>query len=129
MGKFLYSIAKTCVGGLILHWIFAYFSFIIPGKRLAERDSVLAFHHPSPSYPLHILIVPKSKLRSLVDLPSKDHLFEVELFSLVNELVKMFNLESKGYRLIINGGKAQEVAHLHFHLISDDLGDEAIKDS
>ena len=129
MGKFLYSIAKTCVGGLILHWIFAYFSFIIPGKRLAERDSVLAFHHPSPSYPLHILIVPKSKLRSLVDLPSKDHLFEVELFSLVNELVKMFNLESKRYRLIVNGGNAQEVDHLHFHLISDDLGDEVIKDS
>ena len=129
MGKFLYSIAKTFVGGLILHWIFAYFSFIIPGKRLAERDSVLAFHHPSPSYPLHILIVPKSKLRSLVDLPSKDHLFEVELFSLVNELVKMFNLESKRYRLIVNGGNAQEVDHLHFHLISDDLGDEAIKDS
>ena len=129
MGKLLYSIAKTCVGGLILHWIFAYFSFIIPGKRLAERDSVLAFHHPSPSYPLHILIVPKANVRSLVDLPSKDQLFELELFSLVNELVKIFNLESKGYRLIVNGGKAQDVAHLHFHLISEDAADEKAGES
>jgi len=123
MGKLLYSIAKTWVGGLILHWIFAYFSFVIPVKRLTERDSVLAFHHPSPSYPLHILIVPKSKVKTLADLPSKDHLFELELFSVVNELVKMFNLESKGYRLIVNGGNSQEVDHLHFHLISEDAAD------
>jgi histidine triad (HIT) family protein len=129
MRRLLYSIAKTWGGGLILHWIFAYFSFAIPGKRLAERDSVLAFHHPSPSYPLHILIVPKAKFRSLVDLPSDDHIFEVELFSLVNELVKMFKLESKGYRLIVNGGNAQEVDHLHFHLISDDFVDEEARSS
>ena len=129
MSRLFYSIAKTWVGGFILHWIFAYFSFAIPGKRLAERDSVLAFHHPSPSYPLHILIVPKAKFRSLVDLPSDDHLFEVELFSLVNELVKMFELESKGYRLIVNGGNNQEVDHLHFHLVSDDPVDEAVRGS
>ena len=129
MIRFLYSIAKTWFGGLILHWIFAYFSFFIPGKRLVETDSVLAFHHPSPSYPLHILIVPKSKYSSLVDLPSNDHIFEVELFSVVNDLVKMFNLESKGYRLIVNGGNAQEVDHLHFHLISDDIVDKKLAGS
>lgn len=129
MIRFLYSIAKTWFGGLILHWIFAYFSFFIPGKRLVETDSVLAFHHPSPSYPLHILIVPKSKYSSLVDLPSNDHIFEVELFRVVNDLVKMFNLESKGYRLIVNGGNAQEVDHLHFHLISDDIVDEKLSGS
>ena len=129
MRTLLYSIAKTWIGGLILHWIFSYFSFVIPGKRLAETDSVLAFHHPSPSYPLHILVVPKSKVKSLIDLPSNDHLFEVELFSVVKELVKMFNLESKGYRLIVNGGSAQEVDHLHFHLISDDHVEEEVSES
>jgi histidine triad (HIT) family protein len=129
MIRLLYSIVKTWFGGLILHWIFAYFSFFIPGKRLVETDSVLAFHHPSPSYPLHILIVPKSKYSSLVDLPSNDHIFEVELFSVINDLVKMFNLESKGYRLIVNGGNAQEVDHLHFHLTSDDIVDEKLAGS
>lgn len=129
MRKLLYSSAKTWVGGLVLHWIFAYFSFVIPGERLAERDTILAFHHPSPSYPLHILIVPKAKYRSLADLPSADHIFELELFSVVNELVKMFNLELKGYRLIANGGNAQEVDHLHFHLISKDPVDEEAGES
>ena len=41
----------------------------------------------------------------------------------------MFNLESKGYRLIVNGGNAQEVDHLHFHLISDDHVKEEASES
>ncbi|MGV7222751.1 MAG: HIT domain-containing protein [Nitrospinales bacterium] len=124
MRKFLYGLAKTWFGGFILHGIFAFFSFVIPGEILIETDSVLAFHHPSPSYPLHILIVPKAKFRSLKDLPSTDLVFESGLFMAVNELVQRFGLEDCDYRLITNGGSAQEVDHLHFHLISDQYDGE-----
>jgi len=120
MKGILYSIAKTWIGGMVLHWIFAFFSFVIPGERLIETGAILAFHHPSPSYPLHILIVPKAKYRSLNDLPSADKEFESELFLAVNDLVQRFDLDECGYRLIANGGSSQEVDHLHFHLISDD---------
>lgn len=124
MNRIFYSIAKTWIGGIFLHWIFAFFSFVIPGEKLIETDKVLAFHHPSPSYPLHILIVPKAKYRSLNDLPTVDNKFESDLFLTVNKLVQRFDLERYGYRLIANGGTAQEVDHLHFHLISDDYEGE-----
>lgn len=124
MNRFLYSIAKTWIGGLLLHWIIAFFSFAIPGEKLIETDSLVAFYHPSPSYPLHILIMPKARYKSLNDLPSDDHVFESGLFVSVNELVQRFGLESCGYRLITNGGSSQEVDHLHFHLISDDYEGE-----
>ena len=120
MNRFLYSFAKTWLGGLFLHWIIAYFSFTIPGEKLIETDYLLAFHHPSPSYPFHILILPKSKFKSIKDLPSTDLAFEYGLFTAVNELVQKFGLDRYGYRLITNGGSAQEVDHLHFHLVSDD---------
>ena len=119
MNRFLYSIAKTWIGGIILHWIFAYFSFAIPSEKLVETDSLVAFHHPSPSYPLHVLIVPKAKFRSVQELPSNDGNFESGLFKAVKDLVRRFDLEECGYRLIVNGGSAQEVAHLHFHLVSE----------
>jgi len=125
MSRFLYSIAKTWMGGLLLHWIIAFFSFAIPGEKLIETDSLVAFNHPSPSYPLHILIMPKARHKSLNDLPSDDLVFESGLFVSVNELVQRFGLESCGYRLITNGGSAQEVDHLHFHLISDDYKGES----
>jgi len=112
---------------MILHWIFAYFSFAIPGEKLIENDTLLAFHHPSPSYPLHILIVPKAKFRSIVELPSDDLVFESGLFIAVKELVRSFSLEECGYRLIANGGSAQEVDHLHFHLVSDDYAGDILE--
>jgi len=119
MSHFLMSLARTWIGGLLIHWVIAHFSFAIPGDKLINNDVLLAFHHPTPSYPFHILIVPKSKYRSLTVLPSDDLLFEKALFEAVNNIVEKFNLSS--YRLIVNGGDFQEVDHLHFHLISDNL--------
>ena len=119
MKNLLYLIAKTWLGGLILNYLFAFFSFVIPGKKLIDNKILVAFHHPKPSYPLHILLVPKAKYRSLDDLPSSDSRFELELFRAVNELVERFNLLERGYRLIVNGGVSQDVDHLHFHLISE----------
>jgi histidine triad (HIT) family protein len=116
---FFYSVAKTWMGGLILHWVISNFSFAIPIKKLINTNLLIAFHHPVPAYPLHILIVPKSKLRSLKDLPTDERVFESSLFLTVNALVQLFDLDTHGYRLIANGGSAQEVVHLHFHLISE----------
>jgi len=120
MKRFLFLLAKTWIGGVLLHWIIAFFSFAIPGEKLIETEALLAFHHPAPSYPLHILILPKAKYKSLMDLPSDDSVFEASLFEAVKDLVQRFELDDLGYRLIANGGLAQEVDHLHFHLISDE---------
>ena len=119
MNRFLFALAKTWLGGVLLHWIMSYFSFIIPGEKLIENNSLVAFHHPAPSYPLHILIVPKTGYRSLADLPSADLAFETALFEAVQDLVARFKLIDSGYRLVANGGNTQEVDHLHFHLIAD----------
>lgn len=116
----IYAFAKSWLGGLLLHWVFAYFSFNIPSERLLETDSLLAFYHPSPSYPLHILIVPKDRIRSLPDLNSTHKDFLLELYEAVGELVERFDLRSIGYRLIANGGQYQQVDYLHFPLISED---------
>jgi len=123
MSRLLYQFAKTGLGGLLLGWVFAYLSFTIPSERLAETDSLIAFHHPSPSYPMHILIVPKGKYKSILDIPPNDPTFLIDLFSVVKNLIQEFNLESKSYRMVVNGGEAQEVNHLHFHLYSDEVVD------
>lgn len=120
MRRAIYKIAKTSIGGIFLGWIFAYFTFVIPGERLAETETLLAFHHPSPSFPLHILIVPRERYKSLMDLPTSEAGLFADLLSMVKELIQRFDLVSGGYHLVVNGGKAQEVEHLHFHLYSED---------
>ena len=92
-------------------------SFLIPVNRLRETSSLLAFHHPSPGYKFHVLIVPKKQVTSLSSLDPQDAAFLTDLYSTVQSLVDEFQLTA--YRLIVNGGEYQDFPHLHFHLISD----------
>lgn len=93
--------------------------WIIPVKRLAETDTLLAFPHPAPAYPVHILIVPKRIYASITAVRIDDTEFMRDVFQTVQLLIKELNLEASGYRLICNGGTYQDVPLLHFHLISD----------
>ena len=91
-------------------------NFAIPVKRLYETETLLAFHHPKPSYPFHVLLVPKKAVVSLAELSATHSAFLTDLFSTVPILVDEFQLPA--YRLIVNGGEYQDFPQLHFHLIS-----------
>lgn len=94
-------------------------SWSIPVKRLYETNSLMAFHHPSPSYSVHILIVPKRQYANLSAVSADDTDFHRDLFVTVQQLIADFSLAQTGYRLICNGGDFQDVGQLHFHLITD----------
>ncbi|MGA2490376.1 MAG: HIT domain-containing protein [Anaerolineales bacterium] len=91
-------------------------SFLIPAKRLRETDTLLAFHHPRPSHPFHVILVPKKDIRSFKDLEPADP-FLADLVTSVQSIVAEYNLTA--YHLIVNGGEYQEFPHLHFHLVSE----------
>ena len=92
-------------------------SFAIPVKRLRETETLMAFYHPQPSYPFHVLLLPKKVVASLKEFDPTDAAFLTDLYSTVQSLVSEFRLPA--YRLIVNGGDYQDFPQLHFHLISD----------
>lgn len=111
MRKLLWSLSP------LIGWIFTHMSFAIPVQRLRETETLMAFHHPKPSYPFHVLLLPKKAVASLQELDSKDTAFLSDLYATVQSLVDEFHLSA--YRLIVNGGEYQDFPQLHFHLISD----------
>lgn len=92
-------------------------SFAIPVKRLRETKTLMAFYHPNPSYPFHVLLVPKKAVASLKDFDPTDTAFLTDVYSAVQNIVSDYQLSA--YRLIVNGGVYQDFPQLHFHLISD----------
>lgn len=118
----LFALARTRLAGSLLREVFTHMSFAIPVQRLRETATLLAFYHPSPSYPVHILLVPKRPYASLLDLLPEDAAFQCDLFATVQDLVRELGLEKRGYRLVVNGGPNQDVPVLHFHLISVGAG-------
>jgi histidine triad (HIT) family protein len=97
--------------------MFEHVSFAIPVKRLRETERLMAFHHPKPAYPFHVLLVPKKAIVSLQELDTTDTTFLWDVYSTVQQLVDEFQLPA--YRLIVNGGEYQDFPQLHFHLVSN----------
>ncbi|HLA96962.1 MAG TPA: HIT domain-containing protein [Anaerolineales bacterium] len=91
----------------------------MPASRVRETQNVVAYHHPEPSYPFHVLIVPKRNLESIMGLEDTDGSMLAEIIGVVKSLVEEFQLDEVGYRLIVNGGRYQHVPQLHFHLIAE----------
>jgi histidine triad (HIT) family protein len=112
----VYQLLNTPAGRFLTGWTLAHMSFIIPAKCLRETDTLLAFHHPSPSHPFHVLLLPKKELHSFADLLPSDP-FLADLVTCVQSIVAEYHLPA--YRLIVNAGEYQEFPRLHFHLISD----------
>ena len=112
----LLRLADTRAGRKLVGWIFAYMSFAIPAKRLRETETLLAFYHPKPAYPLHVVLVSKEAIPNLMELDPTSA-FLTDLFETVQSLVTEFQLPA--YRLIVNGGEYQDFPQLHFHLVSE----------
>ena len=94
-------------------------NFLIPIDRLYETERVVAFHHPKPSHQIHILIVPKRQIRSLLALTETEISIVQDVIFTTQHLVKALELEEGGFSLVVNGGAYQNVKQVHWHLISD----------
>src|SRR3990172_2539071 len=108
------GLARTRIGKYLYRRIVGKMNFSLPIYRVRETQNVVAYHHPEPSYPFHVLIVPKRGLESITELGEAEGGLLVEIIGIVKSLVDEFKLEEVGYRLIVNGGKYQQIPQLHF---------------
>tara|TARA_B100000767_G_scaffold69375_1_gene66011 strand:+ start:379 stop:735 length:357 start_codon:yes stop_codon:yes gene_type:complete len=91
----------------------------IPCKKIYENKYVLAFNDINPKKKVHVLIIPKGEYINLDDLNEKATEKEIiEFYKAISHVSKLLNVNSKGYRVLINIGKdgGQEVPHLHCHI-------------
>lgn len=82
-------------------------------EKVLETDSVLAFHHTRPHWPVHIVVVPKTHITSLLELD--DDGLALELLQAVRDVAAEITAAAGGCHIVTNLGKYQESTHLHFH--------------
>lgn len=89
----------------------------IPAKVIFESQNIIAFPDINPSADIHILVVPKDHIAKIEDLKPEHAKLLSEVYQVVKKLVSEYNLSDNLYRVVVNGGLAQHVPHLHFHLL------------
>ncbi|MBM3145787.1 MAG: HIT domain-containing protein [Chloroflexi bacterium] len=117
---FWLRVARSKFGAWMLPWLFTHMSSFLPMKRVYESDSVLAFHHPRPSYPVHFLLVAKKAIPGVADLEPADGGLLLEIMKIAQGFAGQNEPTESGYRLILNAGAYQDVPQLHFHLIMEE---------
>jgi histidine triad (HIT) family protein len=89
----------------------------IPAKIVAENDHCLAFHDVNPQAPVHVLVIPKTPVRSLAEATDAGLLGQVLLMAA--QVARDLGIEASGYRVVLNtnGDGGQTVFHLHAHVL------------
>ena len=95
------------------------FSGLVTVEVVAETDEILAFHHTRPSFPVHIVIVPKRHIPSLVNLGEGDEALLGSVIAVVREVAAQIAAEHGKCRVLTNLGQYQDSKHLHFHAYVD----------
>jgi histidine triad (HIT) family protein len=88
-----------------------------PVKKVLETDGVLAYHHTRPSFPVHIVVIPKKHIPSLITLEESDSGLLLELMDLIQQVASKIVSDYGACRVVTNLGRYQDSKHLHFHLI------------
>jgi histidine triad (HIT) family protein len=91
----------------------------IKAQVLYDDDKVIAFKDANPQAPVHILVVPKAHLPSLLELGEQDKELPLRLVQVSNRLAKEVGVSKDGFRVVINCKKrgGQTIEHLHLHLL------------
>lgn len=91
----------------------------IPSSIVYEDNEIIAFRDVNPQAPIHILVIPKKHISSLVDLKEEDEKVVGKIYTVINKIAEQEGIDKKGFRVIVNCGEdgGQEVKHLHFHIL------------
>jgi histidine triad (HIT) family protein len=90
-----------------------------PSVKVYEDDVLLAIEDIHPRTPVHLLIMPKRHVPTLLDIEPDDTVWLTSFPFVANRLARARGIADSGYRLVanVNHGGGQLIFHVHFHLM------------
>ena len=89
-----------------------------PVDVVEETEDVLAFHHTTAFWPVHIVVIPEAHVPSLTNLGRLDESIVHKVLSVVRRVATEVEAEHGACRVLTNLGRYQDSKHLHFHINS-----------
>lgn len=99
------------------------FCEIVAGRLSSDQvysdDRVIAFRDINPAAPVHVLVVPRRHVQSLLDVDAVDPGLPAAMHRAVVEVARRLGIAETGFRVIVNNGEGagQTVGHLHYHVL------------
>ncbi|MCH2188413.1 HIT domain-containing protein [Candidatus Gracilibacteria bacterium] len=91
----------------------------IPADIVYEQDDIIVIKDINPEAKTHLLVIPKKEIPSMNDITPDDTELVSQLFVVAKKVATDLGIQD-GYQLRLNvGPKAQDIMHVHMHLLSD----------
>lgn len=92
----------------------------IPSQFVYEDDKCVAFRDIEPQAPFHVLIIPKSHIKSALEIDENNSSIIGHIFTVAAKIARQEGIDENGFRLVNNCGEhgGQTVGHLHFHMLA-----------
>jgi histidine triad (HIT) family protein len=91
----------------------------IPATVVEETDQTLAFRDINPRAPVHVLVIPKEHIASLMELKPEQAGILAEIHQTIQKVARKEKIDETGFRVVVNNGKdsGQAVSHIHYHVL------------
>lgn len=91
----------------------------IPAPIVYEDDRVVAFEDLNPQAPVHVLVIPRKHIPTILDITENDYQLIGYLYHIAGSIAKERDIAERGFRLVLNCNReaGQTVFHIHLHLV------------
>jgi histidine triad (HIT) family protein len=90
-----------------------------PSRIVRSDDRLVAFHDVRPLPPVHVLVIARRHVTSLLDLGPGDDGLVGAMVREARDLARELGVADRGFRLVMNCGddSGYSVYHIHLHLL------------
>lgn len=113
----LFKLARARISAFFIGAAFEYLTPVMPLNKVYTGKNVIVFFHPVPSWKTHVLVVPRKRIRTFMDLNLEDVTSKdvvLDLFRGIQKATRLLGLSE--YTALVNGGTSQDVPQVHFHI-------------
>ena len=91
----------------------------IPANVIYEDEHAIAFDDINPQAPVHVLVIPRKHISTILDIQDKDTSLLGHLFHVANEIAAQKEVDTSGFRIVLNCNEeaGQTVFHIHLHVL------------
>lgn len=91
----------------------------LPSKKVYEDEYTLAFHDINPIAPVHVLVIPKKHITSVLAIEPEDEVYLTAIHRTIKKVADITGIAEDGFRVVTNTNRhgQQTVFHLHYHVI------------
>jgi histidine triad (HIT) family protein len=99
----------------------------MPVRKVFEDERVMAFHHPYPEAEIHVVVIPKAHVASLLAERARDGELLSSMVDAIQRTARQLGLDTSGFFVRANAAAPGVTPHMHWHVMGPGVNPPPLK--